>query len=48
MMPLLEVSPAYLEASVHAIDQAFGGMDAYLRDVLDVDVDVLRAHYLED
>lgn len=48
MMPLLEVTPAYLEASVHAIDQTFGGMDAYLRDVLDVDVDVLRAHYLED
>lgn len=48
MMPLLEVAPAYLEASVQAIDQAFGGMDRYLRDVLHVDVDVLRAHYLED
>ncbi|KAG1394416.1 hypothetical protein G6F59_014193 [Rhizopus arrhizus] len=48
MMPLLEVAPAYLEASVQAIDDAYGGMDTYLRDVLDVDVDVLRAHYLDD
>lgn len=48
MMPLLEVAPAYLEASVQAIDQGFGGMDRYLRDVLKVDVDALRAHYLED
>lgn len=48
MMPLLEVAPAYLDASMHAIDQAFGGMDRYLRDVLNVDVDALREHYLEN
>ncbi|MFF7396596.1 tyrosine-protein phosphatase [Achromobacter sp. NPDC008082] len=47
MMPLLEVAPAYLDASVQAIEQDFGGMDRYLRDVLKVDAEVLREHYLE-
>lgn len=47
MMPLLEVSPAYLDASVQAIKQEYGGMDRYLTDVLKIDVDVLRDHYLE-
>ncbi len=48
MMPLLEVAPAYLDASVQAIDEAFGGMDRYLRDVLKVDAEILQRHYLED
>lgn len=48
MMPLLEVAPDYLDASVQAIEQEFGGMDRYLRDVLNVDAHVLRRHYLED
>lgn len=47
MMPLLEVAPAYLDASIQAIDGTFGGMDRYLRDVLKVDVEALRHHYLE-
>lgn len=47
MMPLLEVAPAYLEASMQAIEQEFGGMDQYLRVTMGVDVEVLRAHFLE-
>jgi protein-tyrosine phosphatase len=47
MMPLLEVAPSYLDASVQAIKQEFGGMDRYLTEVLEIDVDVLRDHYLE-
>lgn len=47
MMPLLEVAPAYLDASVRTIQAEFGGMDPYLRDVLNIDVELLRRHYLE-
>lgn len=47
MMPLLEVRASYLDASVQAIEAAYGSMDGFLRDGLDVDVAQLRAHYLE-
>lgn len=47
MMPLLEVAPAYLDASVQAIKQEYGSMDRYLKDALKIDADVLRNHYLE-
>lgn len=47
MMPLLEVSPAYLETAGLAIEAACGGMEPYLRDVMGVDLDALRGHYLE-
>lgn len=48
MMPLLAVAPTYLDASVQAIEETFGGMDRYLREVLNVDTDLLQRHYLED
>ncbi len=47
VMPLLEVTPAYLEASVRAIEEVSGGIERYLRESLCVDVDRLRDHYLE-
>ncbi|CAG9184512.1 tyrosine-protein phosphatase [Cupriavidus pinatubonensis] len=47
MMPLLEVRASYLDASVQAIEVEYGSMDGFLRDGLDVDVEQLRAHYLE-
>lgn len=47
MMPLLEVRPDYLEASMRAIDEAWGDIGRFLRDGLGVDVERLRAHYLE-
>jgi protein-tyrosine phosphatase len=46
MMPLLEVRASYLDASMQAIDAAWGSLDNYLRDALEVDVAQLRAHYL--
>jgi len=48
MMPLLEVRASYLEASVRTIEDAYGSINGYLRDGLDVDVARLRGHYLED
>ena len=47
MMPLLEVAPEYLDASVQAINEEYGAMDRYLKDVLKVDVQRLQAHYLK-
>ncbi len=47
IMPLLEVRPEYLEASIAAIEQAHGGLEAYLADGLGVDIDRLRGHYLK-
>lgn len=48
MMPLLEVRASYLDASMQAIDAAWGSVDNYLRDALAVDVAQLREHYLAD
>ncbi len=47
MMPLLEVRPEYLEASMDAIGQAYGSVAQFLADGLRIDVEQLRAHYLE-
>ena len=46
MWPLLAVKASYLEASMHAIEQDYGGIDAYLGDVLKVDAERLRQAYL--
>jgi protein-tyrosine phosphatase len=46
MWPLLEVKASYLEASMHVIEQDYGGIDAYLAEVLSVDAARLRQAYL--
>ncbi|MGO4327411.1 tyrosine-protein phosphatase [Cupriavidus sp. 2TAF22] len=46
MRPLLEVRASYLEASMQAIERDYGGMAAYLGEVLAVDVRRLRQAYL--
>ena len=47
MAPLLLVEPAYLDAAQQVIDEHFGGMPHYLERVLDIDVALIRANYLE-
>jgi len=44
--PLLTVEAAYMEASFVLIDEEYGGMDQYLRQVLDIDVERIRENYL--
>lgn len=44
--PLLMVSEEYLHNSLRVIEQDFGGMDNYLRNTLEVDVERIRGHYL--
>ncbi|MFZ4571260.1 MAG: tyrosine-protein phosphatase [Bacteroidales bacterium] len=44
---MMEVRPEYLEAALDEIEQSFGGMETYLRDVLKVDSELLKATYLE-
>ncbi|AZG12398.1 tyrosine-protein phosphatase [Cupriavidus pauculus] len=46
MLPLLEVRPEYIEASMDAIRQTYGSVERFLADDLRVDVDRLRGHYL--
>jgi len=46
MMPLLEVRASYLDASMQAIEGAYGDMARYLSDGLEVDVEGLRRYYL--
>ncbi|NKI72594.1 protein-tyrosine-phosphatase [Collimonas pratensis] len=46
MRPLLNVEAAYLEAALTVIDEEYGGMPHYLRQVLDVDVERIRRNYL--
>jgi protein-tyrosine phosphatase len=46
MMPLLEVRASYLDASMQAIDAGWGSVTNYLTDALQVDVALLRGHYL--
>ncbi len=49
VLPMLEVSPAYLEAALSVIDEGYGSVNDYLRDVLGVDaiaLDELRGRYL--
>lgn len=47
MMPLLEVKPAYLQASLQAIEEGWGSVPAYVGTALGVEAEQLRAHYLE-
>jgi len=47
MRPLLEVRPEYLEASMDAMERAYGGVERFVTDQLGVDIGRLRAHYLE-
>jgi protein-tyrosine phosphatase len=44
--PLLTVKPEYLEAAFDLIDKRYGGVEAYLKSELKVDVAKLRAKYL--
>ncbi|MEO6921808.1 MAG: tyrosine-protein phosphatase [Collimonas sp.] len=44
--PLLTVEAAYIEASLAVIDEKYGGMADYLRQVLDIDVERIRRNYL--
>ena len=47
MLPLLEVRPEYIEASMDAITGTYGSVERFLADELGVDIDRLRGHYLE-
>jgi protein-tyrosine phosphatase len=44
--PLLTVEAAYMEASLALIEEEYEGMDCYLRQVLDIDVERIRRNYL--
>ena len=47
---LWRVQPAFLASAYTMVEQEFGGMDAYLQDVIGVDAHAqraLRARYLE-
>jgi protein-tyrosine phosphatase len=46
-MPLLEVRPGYLQASLQTICQEWGSTAKFLNEALGVDVEQLQAHYLE-
>ncbi|WP_241024826.1 tyrosine-protein phosphatase [Paraburkholderia sp. Ac-20340] len=46
VLPLLEVDADYIGAAMQVIDARYGGMQRYLRDVLHVDVDLIRRNYL--
>jgi len=47
MRPLLEVRAEYIEASMDAIARTYGGFASFVGDHLGVDIERLRAHYLE-
>ena len=44
--PLLTVEAAYMEAALGVIDTEYDGMECYLRQVLDIDVERIRHNYL--
>lgn len=44
--PMLVVEEKYITAFLDSIDQEYGGIDAFLA-LLDVDIEAMRAHYLE-
>ncbi|WP_233867704.1 tyrosine-protein phosphatase [Paraburkholderia adhaesiva] len=46
-MPLLEVRPAYLQAALEIMRQQWGSTERFVNEALAVDVEELRAHYLE-
>lgn len=43
--PLTTVKKEYLEAAFHVIDEEFGGLENYLRNQLDVDIEKMRELY---
>jgi protein-tyrosine phosphatase len=45
--PLLEVREDYLDAARAVIDRQYGGIERYLRETLQVDIDLLRRSYLD-
>ena len=47
LWPVLLVKREYLEAALNTINEQYGGMDNYLKNVLDVDVEKLKELYLE-
>lgn len=47
LRPTLEVKREYLEEAFKIIDSRYGGMDKYLHETLGVDVEKLKALYLE-
>ena len=45
--PLLAVDAAYIEAALQVVEDEYAGMENYLRNVLDIDVERIRGNYLE-
>lgn len=45
--PLLEVKRSYLQAALDVIDEKYGGIDNYLKNILKVDVKKIRSNYLQ-
>lgn len=48
LTPLLETRIEYIQAALEVIDFHYGGMDAYLRKILEVDVALIRKNYLQN
>ncbi len=47
LRPLLEVRPEYLEAALDEMDQNYGGLETFVKDVLHADYKKLRERFLE-
>jgi protein-tyrosine phosphatase len=47
LAPLLTVDPDYIGAAMEVIDQQYGGMQHYLVNVLHINLEKIRANYLE-
>lgn len=48
LRPLLEVRHEYLQSALDEIDLSYGGLDQYVRNILEAKVDRLREIYLEE
>lgn len=48
LLAVLEVYPEYLDNALHVINKEYGGVERYLSKTLAVDVNAIRAHYLEE
>ncbi len=46
--PMLDVDEAYLEAAYAVIESRYGGMETYLTDILRIDAEKIRRHYLPE
>ncbi len=44
---LFMVKPSYLEAALDAIDERYGSVERYMREALDVDIEKMKALFLE-